>query len=314
MTYDALRAAAVAVVLVAAGQQGLASEPPNDSDESAEIGNWGIDLGQMDPETAPGNDFAEYVNGRWYETFEIPADRARYGIFTTLRDRSTEQVREIIEEVSAGQPDDPNARKVADYYRTWMDVETLNKLGAGPLQPHLERITAIDTGDDLMAAFASLHMAAPFSIGIVPDPADTTRYTIFATQSGLGMPDREYYLNEDERFVEFRRAYRDYIIRIQELAGIDDAETRADAILALETELAELHWPREETRNIRRIYNPMPPADLAELAPKIDWSLVLDERGLGSAESIVVGQPDVMTASGELVASTDLETWKDYLA
>ena len=271
MTPDALRTAAVAAILVLSAQQGLASE----SAKSAEIGAWGIDLEQMDPDAAPGDDFAEYVNGRWYETFEIPADRARYGIFTRLRERSTEQVREIIEEVSAGEPDDPNARKVADYYRTWMDVETLNELGARPLQPHLERIGAIESRDDLMAAFASLHMAAPFSVGIVPDPADTTRYTIFATQSGLGMPDREYYLNDDDRFVEFRKAYRDYIIRVQELAGIDNAETRADAILALETELAELHWPREDTRNIRKIYNPMPPADLAKLAPKIDWSLVL---------------------------------------
>jgi len=282
---------------------------------AAELGDWGIDLAQMNASVAAGDDFAEYVNGNWYEQFEIPADRASYGIFTSLRERSTEQVRDIIDDLSSSAPAAGSIeQKVADYYRTWMDVEKLNRQGAQPLQDTLQSIAAIDSMQALMQAFSSLHLSAPFGIGILPDPADTTRYTLYAGQAGLGMPDREYYLSEEPRFVEFRAAYRDYIIRVQQLAGIADAETRADAIMALETELAQAHWPREMTRDIQKIYNPMPPAQLAELAPKIDWSLILSELGLSSAKSIMVAQPDVMTASGDIIAATGLDTWKDYLA
>jgi len=287
----------------------------SDGADGAELGTWGIDLAQMDKSVAPGDDFANHVNGNWYEHFEIPADRASYGIFTSLRERSTEQVRNIIDDLSTSDPADGSIeQKVADYYSTWMDLDSLNTKGAEPLQAQLQNIAAIDTMDDLMQAFSSLHLTAPFGIGILPDPADTTRYTLYAGQAGLGMPDREYYLSEEERFVEFRAAYRDYIIRVQELAGIDQAAIRADAIMALETQLAEVHWPREMTRDIQKIYNPMPPAKLAELAPKIDWPLILSELGLSSAESVLVAQPDVMTASGDIIAETALDTWKDYLA
>jgi putative endopeptidase len=292
------------------------SEPAAQSQSAdAELGAWGIDLAQMDSDIVPGNDFADYVNGQWYDSFEIPADRASYGIFIALRERSTEQVRDIIDDLTDNQPQAGSIeQKVADYYRTWLDVEALNAKAAKPLAPQLSEIAAIDDQQSLMRAFGNLHLSAPFGIGILPDPADTTRYTLFAGQSGLGMPDREYYLSADERFVEFRKAYRDYIERVQQLAGIENAAAKADAILALETSLAEVHWPREMTRDIQKIYNPMAPAKLAEIAPKIDWSGILEQLGLASAASIMVAQPDVMTASGDIIENTALQTWKDYLA
>ena len=282
--------------------------------EQTELGTWGIDLAQMDNSVAPGDDFANYVNGQWYASFEIPADRASFGIFTALRERSTEQVRDIIEELSKTTTARGSIeQKVADYYRTWMDIDSLNEQGAAPLQEQLQNIAGIDSMAALMQAFSSLHLTAPFDIGILPDPADTTRYTLFAGQAGLGMPDREYYLSDEQRFVEFRAAYRDYIMRLLELAGIDQTAARAEAIMALETRLAEVHWPREMTRDIQKIYNPMSPAQLAELAPQIDWDLILSQLGLAGAESIVVAQPDVMTSSAEIIRDTDPATWKDYL-
>jgi len=282
--------------------------------EQPELGTWGIDLAQMDNSVAPGDDFANYVNGQWYASFVIPADRASFGVFTALRERSTEQVRDIIEDLSTTTTARGSIeQKVADYYRTWMDIDSLNEQGAAPLQDQLHTIAGIDSMAALMQAFSSLHLTAPFGIGILPDPADTTRYTLFAGQAGLGMPDREYYLSDEQRFVEFRAAYRDYIMRLLELAGIDQTAARAEAIMALEKRLAEVHWPREMTRDIQKIYNPMSPTQLAELAPQIDWSLILSQLGLGSAESIVVAQPDVMTSSAEIIRDTDLATWKAYL-
>lgn len=293
----------------------VAESPKVMVSQKAELGAWGIELDQMDPSTEPGDDFARYVNGLWLDTFEIPADRATYGIFTSLRERSTQQISDIIGEL-AEMDAAPGSieQKVRDYYTTWMNVEAINDKGAAPLAPHLAEIAAIDSEAALMKAFASLHATAPFGIGIIPDPADTTRYTLFAGQAGLGMPDREYYLSEDQKYQDIRASYRDYMKAVMTLAGIDDAESRADAILALETRLAEVHWTPAESRDIKKIYNPMSPEALAEVAPEFNWSLILDELGLSSIESIVVAQPSALDASGEIYSQTPMATWKDYLA
>lgn len=283
--------------------------------ETAEIGAWGVDLQAMDSGVNPGDDFNRYVSGRWLDTFEIPADKARWGIFDALRERSTEQVHDIVGAL-AGREAAPGSleQKVGDYFATWMDLDRLNTLGAKPLQPHLETIAAIDDLDDLMHAFADVHQTGPFGVGIIPDPADTTRYTVFAAQGGLGMPDRDYYLLEDERFVAFRKAYRDYVIEVHKLAGLPNPEQRADAIIALETQLAEHHWTPAESRDIQKIYNPMTVAQLSELAPQFNWPGMLSAIGLGGVEPIIVAQPSVMTAAGEMLEAVPLETWKSYLA
>jgi endothelin-converting enzyme/putative endopeptidase len=245
----------------------------------------------------------------------MPADKARYGIFDALRERSTEQVHEIVAELAGGEIAEGSLeQKVGSYYSTWMDVERLNELGAEPLKPHLDKIAAIEDRDNLMMAFANVHLVGPFGVGIIPDPADTTRYTVFAAQDGLGMPDRDFYLLDDARFREFRSAYRDYVVKLHELAGIGDAEAKAEAIIALETQLAEHHWSQAESRDIQKIYNPMTVAELQQLAPQFAWERMLDSLGLGGVEPIFVAQPSVMKAAGEMLESVPLETWKDYLA
>ncbi len=289
-----------------------ASEP---AVASAQIGAWGVDLEARDTARKPGDDFNLYVNGQWLDRFEIPADRARWGIFDALRERSTEQVHAILTDLgetaaSAGSLE----QKVGDYFATWMDLDGIDALGADPLRPHLEAIEAIADKDALLAAMSDIHATAPFGVGIIPDPADTTRYSVFAGQAGLGLPDRDYYLLEDERFVEFRAAYRDYMVKVQGLAGLADPETRADAIIDLETRLAQTHWTRAESRDIQKIYNPMSVADLTELAPQIEWSVVFNTLGLGGVEPVIVAQPSAMEAAAELFDSVPLETWKQYLA
>jgi putative endopeptidase len=281
----------------------------------AEIGDWGIDLDAMDRSVAPGDNFNRFVNGHWLDTFEMPADKARFGIFDALRERSTEQVHAIVTDLTEAEASNGSLeQKVGDYFATWMDVEQLNALGADPLEPHLKRIAAIESTDELMLAMADIHATAPFGVGIIPDPADTTRYSVFASQAGLGMPDRDYYLLEDERFAEFRKAYRDYIVRIHELADIAEGADRADRIIALETKIAETHWTRAESRDIQKIYNPMSIAELQETAPQFDWSAIFEHVGLGGVEPVIVAQPSAMTAAGELLESVPLQTWKDYLA
>ncbi|MEO0425025.1 MAG: M13 family metallopeptidase [Pseudomonadota bacterium] len=319
-----LTPAAAALLVACSSSDPEPSAPADAANESeaqvaaapaAELGSWGVDLTARDTAQNPGDNFNLYVNGHWLDTFEIPADRARWGIFDALRERSTEQVHAILTDLaetsaSAGSLE----QKVGDYFSTWMAVEQIDSLGADPLQPHLEAIEAIADKDALLVALSDIHATAPFGVGIIPDPADTTRYSVFASQAGLGLPDRDYYLLDDERFVSFRAAYRDYMIKVQELAGLDEPADRADAIIDLETRLAESHWTRAESRDIQKIYNPMSVAEMTELAPQITWSVVFDTLGLGGVEPVVVAQPTAMAAAAELFDSVPLETWKQYLA
>lgn len=291
----------------------------NETTETAKkgpkIGSWGVDLSAMDKVTQPGADFDRYVNGNWLDNFEIPSDRARWGIFDQLRELSTKQVNAIIEELASkkAQPGSLE-QKVGDYYATWMNIDAANTNGSAPLQPHLEQIAAIKDKAGLMQQMASLHATAPFGIGILPDPADTTKYTAFAGQAGLGMPDRDYYLKDDEKSAKNREQYKAYMTQIQQLAGVADAAKKTEVIYAIEKTLAEFHWSRADNRDIKKIYNPMAPEKLKELAPQVDWDLVLKTSGLDKVSSIIVAQPDVFTKTAKFIEDTPVEDWKAYLA
>jgi endothelin-converting enzyme/putative endopeptidase len=282
---------------------------------TAAIGAWGIDLSARDTAVAAGDDFNRYANGRWLDTFEIPADLPNYGTFVRLRLEAEDDVRAIVEDLSEGDAAPGTIeQQVGDFYAAWMDVDRLETLGAAPLAPYLAEIAAIETKTDLMKAFANLHLTAPFALGIIPDPADTTRYVAAIGQSGLGLPDRDYYLEDDARFVEYRNAYHRYAARILTLAGVADAETKAAAIIELETRLANVHWALADTRNIQKIYNPMSPTQLSELAPEFDWPLIFDETGLGAVSTFIVMQPSAIKAGAEILAAAPLQLVRDYLA
>lgn len=283
--------------------------------KTAQIGAWGVDLDQRDMAVNPGDDFNAYVNGEWLKTTEIPADLSRYGMFDQLRLDAEGDIRAIVEELAAQNAAQGSLeQKVGDFFGSWMNVDALDELGAAPLQPHLDAIYSIDEQDELMAAYASLHGDAPFGVGIIPDPADTTRYIAFVQQSGLGMPDREYYLKEDETFVAYRAAYAEYVATLMGLAGLENATTRATEVIALETELAEIHWEQKDSRDIQLIYNPMSPEEISELAPEFNWSLIFEEKGLSSVETFVVAETTAIDAAAELFAATPMDVLKDYLA
>ena len=299
----------------AAGKSQAADAPTTDASAvTAAIGDWGVDLSVRDESVPPGDDFNRYANGKWLDSYEIPADLSSYGVFLNLRIDAENDVRAIVEDLAATEPPQGSlGQKVGDFYAAWMNTEHLDELGAAPLLPHLEKIAAITDKTELKRAFASLHGTAPFGIGIIPDPADTSRYIAFISQDGLGMPNRDYYLKDDERFLQYRDAYRTYIDTVLTLAGVDNGGEKADAIIALESKLAEAHWTPEESRDIKKIYNPMPPAQVRELAPEFDWQSIFGELGLGGVDTFVVAQTTAIEAAGDILAATDLETWKDYL-
>ena len=299
---------------LAAGALGACSTTTG-AGAKAELGDWGVKLDSRDLSVKPGDDFAEYANGVWLAETEIPGDLSRYGMFDQLRLDAEADIRTIVEELAeADAAPGTLEQKVGDYYGSWMNVCELDALGVGPLQPHLDKIFAIETQEDLNRAYASLHGDAPFGGGIIPDPADTTKYIAFVGQSGLGMPDRDYYLKDEDKFVGYREAYDGYVTKLFELAGLDNAGARADAVIALEAKLAEVHWSAQDSRDIQKIYNPMSADQLKATAPEFDWDVVLAESGLTSVETFLVAQPSAIDKAGELFAATPLDTIKDYLA
>jgi endothelin-converting enzyme/putative endopeptidase len=278
-------------------------------------GAWGYDATAMDAGVKPGDDFFDYVNGSWFKRTAIAPDRTFVGIDSVLNDQIEKDVRAIVEDMAK----DPTAngrlgQQIGDLYASWMDEDAVEKLGTEPLQPYLKRIAAVKSRSDLVDLFAEPGFDSPVDVEIVPDFKNPARYAAYASQSGLGMPNRDYYLLQGEKYDAYRKAYRDYIIQIEKLAGIDDPEARADRIIALETQIAKLHWTPEQSRDVEKIYNPMTRAQLRAFAPQLQWDRALTKLGLGKVDKLVVAEKSAIAGEVRLFASAPLETWKDWTA
>ena len=278
-------------------------------------GSWGYDQTAMDSAVKPGDDFFDYVNGAWFKRTQIAADRTFAGIDSVLNDQIEKDVRAIVEDMAK----DPSANgrlghQIGDLYASWLDEQRVEQLGTAPLQPYLAKVSAAKTRGDLVDLFAEPGYDSPVGVGIYPDLKDPTRYSLYAGQSGLGMPNRDYYLLKGEKYDAYRKAYRDYLVEIQRLAGISDPEARADRVIALETKIAKIHWTPEESRDVEKIYNPMSRAQLRAFAPQLEWDRALDKLGLGKVDKVVVGEKSAVQAEAELFASEPLQTWKDWTA
>ena len=301
---------ALALLLAACGQT---------TEEAAETTPLvsGIDVQYIDESVRPGDDFFAYVNGGWLEKTEIPPDRSRYGGFAILRDESQANVRSIIETSASGDfAKGSDEQKVGDLYKSYLDWEARNARGTEPLQAELDRIAGIDSYDDLAVYFAETGkrgLRAPFDLGQYADFKDPNTYMIYAAQGGLGLPEREYYLLDDDKSVKLRDQYREHIAKMFELAGFDGGAEAADTILALETRLAEQHMKKEDTRDMVKLYNKIPLDELNDLMPNFNWDGYLAEVQLTELDGLVVTMMDYMAALDGIIVDTDLDTWKTYL-
>ena len=300
------------LTLVACSKE--AAEPP-----VAKALGSGITLENMDTSVRPGDDFFSYVNGGWVAKTEIPADKGRFGTFDLLRDASQDNVKVIIEESASGDfAKGTDEQKVGDLYRSYMDLETRDSRGIEPLLPELKRIDAIASRDELTAYFADAmkrNFDAPMAFGQVEDFKDPTRYIIYVTQSGLGLPDREYYLKEDPSSAEIRAKYVEHIEKMFALAGFPDGAAAATTIMALETRLANENMTKEQSRRYAENYTMIPLEDLPKLMPNMNWQGYLDAGGLAGLQldGLVFFETDYMKALDGIIAATDLDTWKTYL-
>ena len=292
-------------------QRPSAANPPARPPAASRFAPWGVDLAARDPAIKPGDDFWRYANNTWFQANPIPGDRTSWGVGTVLSEDVEAQLATIVRD--ADRATDPVSRQVAGFYASYMDEAGIEARGLAPARPWLDRIAAAQTRDDLLRLFGTPGISSPVNVGIIPDPANPTRYIAFAGQGGLGMPNRDYYLREGEQYDRYRAAYRDYLITLQRLAGIANPESRADAIIALERRIAEVHWTPERSRDIRQIYHPMNRDQLNEMAPQFNWTAWLEQQGLGSVQTVVAAQTSAITAEGQLFAETPIDVWKDWL-
>lgn len=278
----------------------------------------GIELANMDTSVRPQDDFFRYVNGTWLETTEIPADRTNAGVFLELRDKSREDIRAIIDDLSGSESLEAGSdeQKVADLYNSFMDTDRLEELGLSPLASELERIDGIADKEELSTYFAHARMLgirSPMILYVSVDEKDSTRYAPHMWQAGLGLPDRDYYFRDDERSVELREAYVTHIEKMFELAGFDDPAGSAAMLMALETELASHHWTNVENRDSEKTYNLFAMDELRGLGSGLSWSAFFATSGFDGEKDIVINQPSYVEGFNKVFAATSLEDWKTYL-
>jgi putative endopeptidase len=284
----------------------------------AAIGSFGIDLTAVDPSVKPGDDFFQYVNGRWLNdpANAIPADRTSWGTNVILSEKAERDVRAIIEEAAASSgASGSNQQKIADYFNSYVDQDTIDGRGLAPLQPVLTQIAALRTHEDVMRLIAlpEVGISAPIDVNVTLDEGNPDRYVVGVTHGGLGLPEREYYRRTDGEFPNIRTQYVAAVAQMLGLAGVTDTEAKAQRILAFETQIAERHWPIADRRERERVYNLMDRAGLRAIAPNFPWDARLDAAGLQGADAIVVAELSAMRPLAELCLATPVSTWKDYI-
>ena len=307
----------VAGVLSAAISSASAATPAG----KAQLGSFGVDLTARDLTVKPGDDFNRYASGQWIDSYILKDYETNYGSFNQLRDRAEEQTRALMDELLASKnlAAGSNGRKLRDFYASFMDRAGRDAAGIKPLQPVLDRIAAIDSKDKLIAAFGNAGIdgsSAPFGMGVGIDRKDPNQYQVGLGVGGLGLPDRDYYLNPDARFVKIREAYLTHIQRMLGFAGVKgaDAKARAEAVLALETALAKPQWERVKLRDRDKTYNLFTFAELQQKFPGYDWAAQLRAQGLPQPDKLNITTPDVIQPVIDIVNATPLATWRDYLA
>ena len=270
----------------------------------------------------PQDDFYAFVNSGWLARNEIPADRSTWSAFHELDEQAELQVREIITHLAAtrDKPSDPDLVKVADLYLSFMDDEAIESAGLEPIEAWLERIDAIADHESLAVVFGTVLAegvieSLPFGYWVDLDYANSERYALYVMQSGLGMPDRDYYLLDNESMTTIREAYVAYIIRLFELAGAGaaDAADAARRVFQLESALAELHWTRTARRDRQLTYNPTAVDALPDIAPGFDWPAFMAAAGLGDQDEIILRELSYFPVMATLFAATEIGTWRDYL-
>ncbi|MGA7413932.1 MAG: M13 family metallopeptidase [Bryobacteraceae bacterium] len=310
----------ISISLLAARPQSASDAPKQDT--------HGIVVANMDRAVKPGDDFYLYANGAWMKRTEIPPDRRGVGVFSTLDDLSNQRTRELIEDAAkAKAPAGSNNGRIAALYNSYMDEAAIEAKDIGPLRSHLKSIAGIHDQHELAQALGeslradvdalnntNFHTPNLFGLWVAPGFNDSDHYTAYLLQGGLQLPDREYYLADNDRMRDLRTKYKAHISAMLKLAGLTDTDARAGRIFDLEIAIAEKHISLADNEDIHKANNTWKQSDFASKAPGLDWNEYFHAAGLGKQASFIVWQPAAFIGESALVASTPVETWKDWLA
>jgi endothelin-converting enzyme/putative endopeptidase len=307
----AQQAAAPEAVVVSAPEP-VAAVPAAAPKPQPRYAPFGLELKDMDTSVKPGDDFFEYAEGTWLRDHPIPADKSGAGYNYELPDEIDIQLKQLVEQ-AATDPGSPLGRKIGDAYAAFTDTAAIDAARLAPAQPYLDKIASVSNRDQLVQLMMQPGYASPVNLYMSADQDDPTRYTVFASQAGLSLPGREYYLSKDAKYADIRKAYITYVTKLGTLAGWSDPAGRAKRILALETAIAKDQWTPEARRDPIKTHNPMNRAKLMKLAPEFDWDKTLASVGLASATTVDVGEPSAIAAAGDRIADKPLSTWKEYL-
>jgi len=285
---------------------------------SPKIGSFGVDLSVRDLSVKPGDDFNRFASGKWLDTYQLRDYQVSFGSFTGLREDSEAQTRQIFDALATRTDLAPGSseQKVRDYYNSYMNRDARNAAGIAPLKPVLDKIAAIDSMPKLVAAFGSSNINgtnSPVSAGVGLDRKNPDRYLVGIGVRGFGLPDKDYYVNPEPRFVAIRAAYVEHIRKMLGFAGVADGKARAEAVYALEAALAKETWDRAELRNRDKTYNLTKFADLSKLYPGYDWSAHFKAQGLPIPAEVNISTPSAVAPILTIVNKTPLPVWRDYL-
>jgi putative endopeptidase len=280
----------------------------------AQIGAWGLDLTSRDTSVKPGDDFYRYADGGWLDRNQIPPDRTSWTASSELSERAERDIRAIVEALPQSAPAASGEQKVGDFYRAYLNTDVIEQSGLAPARPALDAIAAARTYEQLAALMGrpDLDLKSPLGVGITLDQKNPDRYIVFITQSGISLPDRDYYLKDELVFTTLRAKYVAHIGRMLALAGEKNVEAQAASILDIETQIAKLHWPAAKRRERDLTYNLRTRKDLDKLTPGFPWQPLLGAQGLGNQTEFVVRELDAVEGLAKLFKHIAVERWRAY--
>ena len=308
------RISAVTIALV------LSSLVPIPASAAPQVAPWGLHLDYFDKSVKPGDDFFRYANGTWVKTTEIPADRPSAGAGFEVTKQNEDRLKAIITGLRADAKPGSEERKLRDLHDAYLDEAQIEARGLDPVKGDLDRIASVKTLDDVARVMSEprLGLDGPFNVYIGVDDKDPDSYAVIAFQSGLGLPDRDYYLKEDESLAKTRETYKAHLAQMLGFAGRDNIESRAAAVYDLERAIAEAHWPAADRREAEKMYNPMTVSELRQLAPGFPWNVYLEAARIPlqspkGERRVIVGEKSAFPKLASVFAAGSPAAWSDYL-
>ncbi|WP_051884668.1 M13 family metallopeptidase [Chryseobacterium luteum] len=293
----------------------IKAQKPKANGGKAAFGDWGIETRFISKSVKPGNDFYTYVNEGWLKSSSIPAGTSGFNSFSEAKDKINLRISDMIREgAKTGHSANKSLGQISSVYLGYLDTDHMDKLGIKPIENDLKNILAVHSYEEVAKWMADPKSFSIIAIHTGPDLNDRSQFLVSLNESGIGLPAPDYYTKDDAANIKHRKAYREYIIRTFNLAGIKNADQRADDILNIETKLAALQWTPAQMRDSKINSHVINTVDLNTYAPGFPWKIFLTERQVADVDQVILQADSAIKAKAQLFAETPVDVWSSYLA